>query len=148
MSTGIPNIKAVFGEFKHELMMADLYAPLDVTCECDAQEYAYKKEFESILQAGKLNQYDSKQDIKDGAAWASFEDDVAIPAIYQLLLSNSVEDAQKLQLMLDIEWWKEARAQAVENVDAGKDRQSVNYFDGESDAGWNGRGYQEQRLCA
>lgn len=124
MSAAATPLKDQMSALKYELLMAGLYAPLDVTCECDSQEWAYKVEFESILSAEKLNKYDTKEDIQNGVVWSSFEDDVALPEIYQLLLSNSAEDAGKLELMLNIAWWKAARTQAIENCDNGTDHQS------------------------
>ncbi len=109
--------------WKYELMLANFYAPLDVTCECDAQEYAYKMAFEAILQSGKLNKYDTKKWFQDGIVEDSYfcseESPDVNPEIYQLLLSNSVEDAQKFELMLNIAWWKAAREKSIENVDGG-----------------------------
>lgn len=121
MSAAATPLRDQMSPWKYELLMADLYAPLDVVCECDAQEYAYQAEFRMILSSEKLGKYDDKQSVQDGVVWASFEDQPENREIYQLLLSNSADDAQKLELMLNIAWWKAARAKAVENVDGGSD---------------------------
>ncbi len=143
MSTGIPVLSA----WQIELINANRHAPLEGSFESDEHEKCYQDVFEEILNKECWSKYDNKKDFQDGVVFDSVLSDDINQDVYSLVLSNSAEDAKKLNELIDIKWWQEARKQSSRMIEDG----SCNAFmgwehdedNGDNDSGndWFDRGW-------
>lgn len=133
MSTGIPGLT----KWQIELINANRHAPLEVQCDSDGEDKAYQEVFEEILDKDRWGKYDSKEDFQMGVIWDCVESLEPNQKIYSLLLSNSAEDAKKLNEALDIAWWIKAREESIRMIGDGSCNDFMGWHHNEPDDGYN-----------